>query len=373
MWWPTKVAELPPDSIVLPPVHIGQRAKIKSIATGWLHDCALTSGGLVICNGHNGSAALGRGGLWDAPPPRIATNLRFSSITAGRSHTCALTAAGHAYCWGMNDAGQTGVGTRVELVDRPTAVVGGHRFRMLSAGSRHTCGITLSGSTLCWGANTNGQLGRDPTVEDCMPDASCMAVPAVLDERRRFMTVAAGAEHTCGVTYNEQLYCWGHDYTAFQQTNRPSMPIRLTLVKAPAAIRAMSAGRNVTCGMVEDGQVYCWGSGSVARPFMRAGCTGASLCIDTVPVSTTIRFREVAVGEVHACGIGRSGAVYCWGIRDVRRESRQRLIADRAPPCTPSSPSVDARCALEPFRVLMPNVFTDEPPRATPVAAPLRR
>ena len=363
-WWGVATAApMPPDSVVLAPVLIGPRdARFQSVAAGWLHDCALTTDGRVICNGHNGGGELGRGGIYDIPPARVLTTLRFVSITAGQAHTCALTAEGRAYCWGRNDDGQIGLGTRVEIVDRPTAVIGGPRFRMLSAGSRHTCGITLTGATLCWGANTNGQLGRDPAIEDCAPNTACMAVPTTLDERRRFRTIAAGAEHTCGVTVHDQLFCWGENFSGYWQTKRPIATIRLTHVRAPGVIRSMSASWHSTCGVTDDGRAYCWGFGGVGRPLVRAGCRDADLCVDAVPVSATIRFSAVAVAEHHACGIGRSGAVYCWGRRDVRRVGAEHPAFARPPSCSPVRASTDVRCAFEPFRVLMPNLYTGERP-----------
>lgn len=367
-WWGVATAApMPPDSVVLSSVVIGPRAaRFQSVGAGWLHDCALTTNGRVICNGNNGGAELGLGGIFNYPPARVLTTRRFASITVGQAHTCALTPEGRAYCWGRNDDGQIGQGTRVELVDRPTAVIGGHRFRVLSAGSRHTCGITLAGATLCWGANTNGQLGRDPGLEDCAPNTACMAVPTTLDERRRFRTIAAGSEHTCGVTVHDQLYCWGENFSGYWQTKRPHVAIRMTLVKTPRVIRSMSASWHSTCGVVDDGRAYCWGFGGMARPFVRAGCRDADLCIDTMPVSPTIRFVAVAVAEHHACGIGRSGAVYCWGRRDVRRASPDDPSFYRPPSCGATRTPVDARCAVEPFRVLMPNVYTGERPAGFP-------
>ena len=93
----------------------------------------------------------------------------YVSIAAGGYHTCALTEDGRAFCWGLARHGQTGVGLTgtLELCgDVPEAcstvpreVSGDVRFRVLSGGGAHTCGIALDSQAYCWGAGAVGQLG----------------------------------------------------------------------------------------------------------------------------------------------------------------------------------------------------------------------
>jgi alpha-tubulin suppressor-like RCC1 family protein len=345
---------LPADSVPLAPVRAAAGARFAQVAAGWLHDCAVMVSGSVFCDGVGAGAAAVR------PSADAAHTPRFRTVTAGQSHTCALATDGAAYCWGDNDAGQTGIGSRAPTVDRPTPVVGGHRFRQLSAGERHTCGITRAGATLCWGANTFGQLGRDPALRGCAPTEACMAVPAPLDDRRAFVAVAAGAEHTCALTRAGQVYCWGRYYSRYSQTAPAAAPLRLTRVGASIPFRSLSAGLRFTCGIAGDARAYCWSIdplAAVGRELVRWGCEGADLCLDEAPVSPVIRFRSVAAGHHHACGIGKSGAVYCWGVRDVRVVGHARTAAEQPPLCGRLPAGTDPRCAEEPFRVLVPNLL----------------
>jgi alpha-tubulin suppressor-like RCC1 family protein len=54
----------------------------------------------------------------------------------------------------------TGSGTEEES-KVPVVVAGDNRFRMLQAGGTATCAITMNGSPLCWGLNTNGAVGQN--------------------------------------------------------------------------------------------------------------------------------------------------------------------------------------------------------------------
>ncbi len=109
-----------------------------------------------------------------APPPPTHTYfliLPFHlSVDVGFSHACAVDdAIGGAYCWGSNLFCQLGddlscsfkSDTRVR--DNPTRAQGqlGKKFASITVSDRHTCAITVNKELYCWGDNTNGNLG-DP-------------------------------------------------------------------------------------------------------------------------------------------------------------------------------------------------------------------
>ncbi|MEE9185128.1 MAG: serine/threonine protein kinase, partial [Acidimicrobiia bacterium] len=74
------------------------------------------------------------------------------------------TTGGEPYCWGRNRDGQLGDGTTTPRLT-PTLVSGGLSFASLSAGLRHTCGVTTGGEAYCWGLNRDGQLGDGTTTD----------------------------------------------------------------------------------------------------------------------------------------------------------------------------------------------------------------
>jgi hypothetical protein len=146
-----------------------------SISSGGQTDCAVTEAGKGYCWGTGEYGTLGNGaygsGTHAVEPVAVAGDLTFESITTGAGHVCGLTVDGVPYCWGNNWMGQLGNGSDglgggwgIPLAPVPVPVEGGHRFIQLAAGGSHTCGLTPSHEVWCWGGNSVGELGRDPSL-----------------------------------------------------------------------------------------------------------------------------------------------------------------------------------------------------------------
>ena len=151
---------------------IGEGIPVSGLAAGHNHTCALDGAGGVLCWGVNSSGQLGQPGppfTGHGYPIRASVPVTLVSLTAGGEHTCGLTAAGAAYCWGSNSNGQLGNGTIGGTNSVAAPVSGGLTFVVLSAGGSHTCGVTPDGSIFCWGDNFSGQLGDGTEIDRAMP------------------------------------------------------------------------------------------------------------------------------------------------------------------------------------------------------------
>ena len=152
----------------------------------------------------------------------------------GYTHSCALELGGDIYCWGDNSLGQLG-DTLVTQASVPHLVMGGLTFLSVSAGAGHTCGVTGAGSAYCWGSDASGQLGS-VALSLCSSGIGaqlCTPVPTPVAGGLTFQSVAAGTQHSCGLTSGAGgavTYCWGlNDHGQLGDgTNRSSVsPVRV--------------------------------------------------------------------------------------------------------------------------------------------------
>jgi Regulator of chromosome condensation (RCC1) repeat len=177
-----------------------------------------------------------------------------------------------------------------------------HATRIASGGA-HSCAVTRARELFCWGSDGEHQLGITGVDEDAGGGAAD-AGPSLQD----VVEVAAGGAHTCVITRDQSVLCWGRDAEGqVDGIARPepiAEPQRLAL--GPAS--GLDAGDAHSCAVVEGG-VACWGSA-------RYGQVGRSVMDGVLPpdvVPGTEGAVEVATGMRHSCARLASGKVVCWG------------------------------------------------------------
>jgi alpha-tubulin suppressor-like RCC1 family protein len=184
------------------PVALSGAPTTIALAVGGGHSCGLTGAHTAYCWGNNGSGELGDSTFTSsATPVSVAGGFTFSTLYSGQNHTCGLTPSGAAYCWGGNGRGEIGDGSATDRF-APVPVVGGLNFVTLSGGWEHTCGITPSGAAYCWGTNANGELGIGTAGNNSY-------TPIAVAGGLVFSAIGAGRAHTCALTPNGTVYCWG--------------------------------------------------------------------------------------------------------------------------------------------------------------------
>ena len=95
------------------------------------------------------------------------------AIALGGAHSCAIIQGGTVMCWGLNSDGQLGNGSQTDA-HLPVAIPGLTGVTQVSAGEVHTCAIT-NGRVACWGSNSNadglqaGQIGNNSITDQLTP------------------------------------------------------------------------------------------------------------------------------------------------------------------------------------------------------------
>jgi alpha-tubulin suppressor-like RCC1 family protein len=246
----------------------------------------------------------------DSPTPVEVSGLssRAASVAAGYLHTCVLTTDGNIWCWGRNDLGQLGDATMTDSAT-PVEVAGlDGSATAVVAGNRHTCALTKEGAVKCWGSNSNGQIG------DGTPNHKAAPVD-VVGLASGVSAIASGTQHVCALTEGGAVKCWGQngvgqlgDGTAEDRTT----PVDVSGLQR--GVTAVAAGENHTCAVTDSGAVKCWGANN--RGQLGNGTTTSSATPNSTPVEAVVladHAASVAVGSLDTCVLTTANGVKCWG------------------------------------------------------------
>jgi alpha-tubulin suppressor-like RCC1 family protein len=282
----------------------------RQISGGKYHSCGVTLAGDGYCWGSNLEGQLGQEAEVQSLTPLLNSRaITFGSMTVGRAHTCGLTLSGIAVCWGSNITGQLGFITVTTSVDTAGFVSTAEDFTHLAAGGLHTCGITTSGTTLCWGFNDRGQLGNGTTTGG--------VTPVTVSGGLVFDSLTAGYKHSCGLTAAGAAYCWGDNAYGQLGDGTTTASTAPTAVAGGITFASLSAGFYHTCGITTTGEAHCWGRNT---PNSVQESVGGQIGDGTTTnrssptlVSGGLIFQSISAGEVNTCGVTTTSVAYCWG------------------------------------------------------------
>jgi alpha-tubulin suppressor-like RCC1 family protein len=328
-----------------------------------------------------GALGSGVAGSGDAVVPMpVDTDLRFVELVAGASFTCGRTGSGEAHCWGGSALGELGDGSPGPRIT-PGPVAGGLRFEVLGSGMYHACGVTGAGATHCWGwpfgpepapvpgearlvalaGEYSSTCGLDAAGEAwCwgngplgIPElASATMVRVPLD--RALTELGLGFGFACGLTDDGRVVGWGwNGGGGLGQGERRVSPTRVAFGDPVVSLRAGFAN---ACIRTAAGEAWCWGNngyrvlldGTAFLRYRPAAITGISGLGEVQPGGTFSvalddqarlwgwgylpppaephpaeliepdrRWRSVAAGGAHLCGVDDEGVAWCWGANDT--------------------------------------------------------
>lgn len=332
---------------------------IEQLAVGLDFSCYVRTDGTVWCWGKNSNGQLGDGTTTNrSSPTQVLINNPVVEVQVGESHACVELAAdggipGSIYCWGSN--GQTNLGqckSASELnespsplpifyatVDGGTAGEGGaganwtcdkakplfaaipsasNAYRnTLSVGGEHTCVIDVNGSLLCWGENTSntpfgGQAGQDFTLYPVVEGPLVVTGSATLMTQQPIISVEVGAEYSCLLNMDGNVYCWGSNQydelaAADSSLSSPS-PVPISPL---SSVDSLITDDQTACAL-SSGTMSCWGNGTTGI----FGPATPPNPKDNVPMPFEVATATAVYGGPESNTVfieAPSGAIECWG------------------------------------------------------------
>lgn len=284
---------------------------VVQVAGGLGHALALLADGSVYAWGTNTYGELGNGTTAPSKQPVpvvLPDGVVPVSVAAGAFTSAVVAADGSLYTWGVNNAGQLGDGTTTNRsVPTKALLPPGTVVTAASLGGAHLLALTSTGAVYAAGGNTAGQLGDNSTAPASTP------VPVHLPAGAAATGVAAGYAHSLAVTVDGTVLAWG-DNTNGELGNGstdPAVVPVLAALPAGATAAAVSASYYDSFAVTSDGGVLAWGSNGAGE--LGTGTTTDAHIPTAVSLPTGARVTAVSGGRTSTYALTDAGAVLAWG------------------------------------------------------------
>lgn len=189
-------------------------------------------------------------------------------------------------------------------------------LKMMAMGEDHTCVISTDRDLYCWGDNSDGQLGTGNTINRTTPTP--VSKSGALSGLT-ILSVSASENHTCVLASDNYAYCWGDNgdgQLGTGNTTNYTSPVAVTRTGALSglSILQIAAGERHTCVLASDGVVYCWGEGGDGQ--LGRGSTSDSLspvAVQSTGALNGLSITQLSAGARHVCVLASDSNAYCWG------------------------------------------------------------
>ena len=269
-----------------------------------------------------GSLCFACGGRTDlpVPPPAPVVPQAISApqLAAARDRTCAVLADGTVHCWGADAAGDLSPSCAAPCTDSlngpesccltAVPVAGLSAIVEVALGGQHSCALRGDGTVLCWGSNSNGQLG-DGSQND-------RATPAPVPGLTGVVRIAAGDTHTCALLADASAVCWGQNFSGQLGDGTTTDSATPVAVQGLSGAIALACSESTSCALVAGGGASGWGDDynffGPLGPWWR--CTsfdagGSSICPKATSLSGLPTLQSATAAGY---GVGADGSALDW-------------------------------------------------------------
>ncbi len=195
---------------------------------------------------------------------------------------------------------------------------GALRVRGVAAGPHHTCVVTEDGRVACWGRGAHDVLGTGRTYREDYLREEVETKPVRVPGLTQARNVLASGRKSCAWLTTGELRCWGVIIVGGQDfdlvTERAKTP---RAVELPPKTARLAVGGGAFFATLEDGSVRAWGAGSNNN----LGQLRKLLEREPIPVEGLSDVSDLATRGGHSCAAHGGGFVACWGTIGIRAVS----------------------------------------------------
>lgn len=289
----------------------------KQISTTREHVCGIASDDTLWCWGRGSSGRLGLGSNSNSLRPAkvvLPEEKTWSRVAAGSSTTCGVQEDSSLWCWGAGSFGQLGRGSIIGS-NQPRLVAQGNPdleagWKDIAVGG-HVCGLREDSTLYCWGSNRLGQLGLAVReVIETTPQQVALDDPLL---KTGWKGVAIGLVSTCGI-HDEGLFCWGRNTTNSLGVDSAGGGAKTYPfpVDSSLSLAAGARGSNHSCAISAEGHLLCWGSGGDYQLGSGQPLPERRPVEISTPGEDDQGWTDISAGHLFSCGVNQGG-LFCWG------------------------------------------------------------
>ena len=235
---------------------------------------------------------------------------KFRSVSAGRQHNCGVRSDGKVECWGRK-FGREFSWSKYGYTN-PWCLLN-VTFETVSVGRRHACGLRPDGGVMCWGDDTSGLASPFDARQGKGRRGSRSHAGA--HSRRRFQRrrsrAAPGLSPSAPASITPAASAPMARWTAGGITGKLTVCRKGHLLLQPPARRTAAGSKPMAR----------WNVGASTRS-TSPGLFEDEVVVDGRATPPAGKFQSVSAGYYHTCGLKTDGTVGCWGSNHDFRGAR---------------------------------------------------